>query len=408
MNPTQGRLLELLRYSPVLAEGTPSPLDWTAEEWGAVVTEADRHGLVPLLHHRLSRRFPAGDVPDSVNERLKIGHRASAAKNLGRFHALVQVLTGLSKAGIQVIVLKGAYLAAAVYENFALRQMSDVDLLVRREDLPGADSILVAAGFQRKEFGATPSGDLNEFHYRDQAGRIRIEIHWELYKPDYPFRFDLEGMWMAAMPAVVAGVEVWAFAPEDQLIHLATHAAIHRFEFGLRPLCDLAEVITRSRIDWPLLVEKAGRQRAGKAVGTPLALARDLLQVEIPAGAIDGLVGAALPEALLSEARETALLNARGKRGRREPSPNLMFFLGRRRWRDRFALVRNRLFPSRQTVATMYPVAADSPRIWFYYLRIFSLIIRRNLPGIWTFLLRKARRPAGRDPATELMDWLLK
>jgi hypothetical protein len=320
---------------------------------------------------------------------------------------LAPVLAGLSRAGIPVIVLKGAYLAAAVYENFALRQMSDVDLLVHREDLPGADAILAQAGFQRKEFSLIPSSDLNEFRYQERAGRTLIEIHWDLYKPEYPFRFDLGDMWHAAVPAVVAGVEVRVFAPEDQLLHLASHAAIHRFEFGLRPLCDLAEVIARQRIDWPLLAEKARRQRAGRAVGVPLLLARNLLRVEIPDAAIEALGVAGLSGKLFSEARETVLLNARGKRSQGEPNPNLLFFLGRRRWWDRLALIRTRLFPSRQTVAAMYPVAADSPRIWFYYPRYSWNIISRNLPGLKTILRRKARRPVDRDAAAELMDWML-
>lgn len=412
MNLDQERLLWLLTYGPGAKAGSspdiPGELNsWTREMWDTVVTEAERHGLAPMLHHRLARRFPAAPVPAPVRERLKRAHRACAAKNLGRFHALAPVLAGFSKAGIAVIVLKGAYLAATVYENFALREMSDVDLLVRREDLPGADAILEGAGFLRKEFSAAPASDLKEFHYQDRAGRTMVDIHWELYRPDCPFRFDQDDMWRAAVPAVVAGVGVRAFAPEDQLIHLASHAAIHRFEFGLRPLCDLAEVIARQRVEWPLLVEKARRQKAGRAVGVPLLLARNLLGVEIPAAASEGLGVAELPERLFSEAQETVLLNARGKRSQGEPNPNLLFFLGRRRWRDRLVLVRNRLFPSRQTVATIYPVAADSPRVWFYYPRYSWRIVARNLPGLKTVLQRKARRIADRDASAELMDWML-
>lgn len=412
MNQVQERLLWLLGYAANGAvehsrEIPPNFASWSAEEWSAVVTEANRHGLVPLLHHRLSRRFPAGLVPPSAGEQLKRGHRACAAKNLGRFHALAPVLAGLSRAGIPVIVLKGAYLAAAVYENFALRQMSDVDLLVHQDDLSGADAILAQAGFQRKEFSATPARDLKAFCYKDRVGRTLIEIHWKLYNPDYPFHFDLDEMWKVALPAVVAGVAVRVFAPEDQLIHLASHAAIHRFEFGLRPLCDLAEVIARKRIDWPLLAEKARQQRTGRAVGVPLVLARNLLRVEIPDAAIEGLGVADLPERIYSEAQETVLHNARGKRSQGEPNPYLLFFFGRRRWWERLVLIRNRLFPSRQTVAAMYPVAADSPRIWFYFPRYSWHIIARNLPGLKTVLRRKARRPVDRDAAAELMDWML-
>lgn len=405
MNPTQERLLRLLSYSPAQAESFPG--DWTGGDWQAVVAEADRHGLVPLLQHRLQRCFSAELIPPPANGFLRRGHRACAVKNFLRFRALAPALAGLAQAGIPVIVLKGAYLAVMVYENMSLRPMSDVDLLLHPEDMLRADPILAQAGFQRQELAATPAQGLNEFHYRQRSGKVQLEAHWELYAPDYPFRFDLEAMWRTAVPVKIAGAEARAFAPEDQLIHLASHAAIHRFEFGLRSLVDLAEVVARLRIDWPLLVEKAGQQSVGRAVAVPLALARELLHVEVPAATIAELGGAALPAVLFSEARETVLLNARAKREQGEPNPNLVLFFGRRSWKARLGLVRSRLFPPRRILATMYPVAADSPLIWFCYPRQFFSILGRNLRGLRTLLRKKIGRSADLSRAGELMDWLL-
>jgi hypothetical protein len=406
VNPTQERLLRLLSYSPALAEEFHP--NWTNSEWEAIVTEADRHTLVPMLYHRMLRRSSAMQVPPTIKENLKRGHQFCMVKNFARFRVLAPVLAGLSQAGIPVIVLKGAYLASAVYDNMALRPMRDVDLLLYREDMLGADPILVKAGLQRKELKASPTRGLNEFHYREPSGQLRIETHWELYAPDYPFCFDLDALWRDAIPVTVAGAEVKAFAPEDQLIHLASHAATHRFEFGLRTLVDLAEVVAHLRINWSLLVEKAGRQCVGRAVGLPLALAGELLQGGIPAKVIDSLGVAAMPKALFVEARETMLLNVRGMRENGEPNPNLVLFFGRRKWKDRFALARNRIFPSRQTLTLKYPVAADSPWIWLYYPCMFFSILRRNLLGLRIMLWRKVCRSAGRGQAGELMDWLFK
>jgi len=405
VNPIQERLLRLLSYSPAPTETFPR--DWSSDDWQAVVAEADRHGLVPLLQHRLQRRFPAEQVPPPAKGFLQRGHRACAVKNFLRFRALAPALAGLAQAGIPVIVLKGAYLAVMVYENMSLRPMSDVDLLLRPEDVLRADPILAQAGFQRQELAATLAQGLNEFHYRQRSGQVQLEAHWELYAPDYPFRFDLEGMWRTAVPVKIAGAEALAFAPEDQLIHLASHAAIHRFEFGLRSLADLAEVVARRRIDWPLLAEKAGRQSVGRAVAVPLALARELFHAEVPAATIADLGGAALPAALFSEARETVLLNARARREHGEPNPNLVLFFGRRNWKDRLKLVRSRLFPPRRILATMYPPAADSPLIWFCYPRHFFFIFGRNLRGMRTLFKGKLGRSADRSRAGELMDWLL-
>jgi len=269
MTPAQERLTRLLAGFP--------PGDYSAGEWQELIAEASRHDLVPLLYFRLSRGGAAPAFPATLWEKMLARYRLNAAANLHRFHSLHPVLAGLKAAGVPVIVLKGAYLAAVVYDHAALRSMSDVDLLVHREDLPRADAVLAAAGFRRREFELAPGREENEFHYLDPTGHALLELHWDLYKPDYPFRFDLAAMWRSSVTETVAGESVRVFAPEDQLLHLTSHAAVHRFEFGLRPLCDLAAVLAHGPLDWSLLVERARRAGGARAVGLPLFLARDLL-----------------------------------------------------------------------------------------------------------------------------------
>lgn len=399
MTPAQERLTRLLAGAP--------PGDCSTGEWQELVAEACRHGLAPLLYYRLSRRGVAPALPATLWEKMLGRYRLAAAANLLRFHSLTPVLAGLKVAGVPVIVLKGAYLASAVYDQAALRTMSDVDLLVHREDLPRADAVLTAAGFRRREFELAAGREENEFHYLDPTGHAPLELHWDLYKPDYPFRFDLPAMWRSSLTVTVAGEPVRVFAPEDQLLHLASHAAVHRFEFGLRPLCDLAAVLARCPIDWPLLVENARRAGVARAVGLPLFLARDLLGAEVPETVVTSLLAPGLPVAMAEEARETALLNSRRGRVHGEPNPNLFLFLGRRRWRDRLTLLRNRFFPSRQTIAALYPVPADSPRVFWYYLRHGRILIARNLPGLRTLLAGRVARTRTVDRAATLMDWLM-
>lgn len=363
---------------------------------------------MPLLHHRIGQNFPNIALSDSQHARLKQSYQKNAARNLVLFKHLKPVLVSLFKAQIPAIILKGAYLAAEVYDNLVLRQMRDIDILVSPQDLASCDACLRSAGFQCKERTPTPTRETNELHYVIPGQKIMIEIHWDLYKPDYPFQVDLDEMRRSAIPVLAAGVEARAFAPEDQLIHLASHTTIHRFEFGLRSLCDLAEMITRFPINWPLLCQKAVNQKMARAVGVPLILARDLLGVKIPDPALEDLLPDGLPDLLLEEAKETVLLNRRGHRKLGEPNPNLLLFMGRDGWRNRLVLIKNRFFPSRETIASMYPVAVNSPRIWFYYLSHDWKIIQRNLLGLKTILNRKFAMGKTQTSAAELMNWLLK
>jgi hypothetical protein len=51
-------------------------------------------------------------------------------------------------AGIDVIVLKGAFLAELVYRNIGLRAIGDIDLLVKKEDLGKVKRVLIQLGYQ--------------------------------------------------------------------------------------------------------------------------------------------------------------------------------------------------------------------------------------------------------------------
>lgn len=109
-----------------------------AYDWNEVVDAAAYHNLSPLLFKRLKQGGTWTCVPADAWERLRLAYFASANRNRRLYLQLRPLLAGLRTAGIPVIVLKGAYLAEAVYGDIALRPMGDVDLLVPSADLPGA------------------------------------------------------------------------------------------------------------------------------------------------------------------------------------------------------------------------------------------------------------------------------
>ena len=101
----------------------------------------------PLLFRRVQAASQSAAVPIEATRRLRQLAVMSAAKSLRLYRQLTEVLGVLGGAGIDVIVLKGAYLAQAIYKDLALRPMADVDLLVRKADLERTEAILAAMGY---------------------------------------------------------------------------------------------------------------------------------------------------------------------------------------------------------------------------------------------------------------------
>ena len=105
----------------------------TIEDWNQVVQQSIRHSVAPLLYFRLKQS--GLDVPTNASEKLHELYLGSVASNMHLYHELSKRLQVLKDASIPVVALKGAHLAEIVYGHIGLRPMSDVDLLLKREDL---------------------------------------------------------------------------------------------------------------------------------------------------------------------------------------------------------------------------------------------------------------------------------
>ena len=71
LTPIQRTLLELLRR-PDSTQTPSTPVSLTAADWEALLAEAGRQEVIPLLHYRLkSRPELKGRIPAPILERIK-------------------------------------------------------------------------------------------------------------------------------------------------------------------------------------------------------------------------------------------------------------------------------------------------------------------------------------------------
>ncbi|MCP4365035.1 MAG: nucleotidyltransferase family protein [Planctomycetes bacterium] len=81
-----------------------------------------------------------------------------------------------------VILLKGAHLAQVVYSNIALRPMGDIDILVKKNDLPKAKELLLELGYTPiKEVDiATACAYSQHISPMIKQNAPPVELHWTL------------------------------------------------------------------------------------------------------------------------------------------------------------------------------------------------------------------------------------
>ena len=153
---------------------------WSCDDWEALLETARRHLVAPLLCSRFQEAGLDAQMPKAIWERWQQAYQESAADNMARYMELTRLLMVLQKEGIPVLLLKGAHLAIGVYGHLALRKMSDLDLLLHREDLPDVEQALMGIGHQPWENNDYLVAESGHLVYSAPGKRVRFELHWNL------------------------------------------------------------------------------------------------------------------------------------------------------------------------------------------------------------------------------------
>ena len=300
--PTSTGSAWLLACLDALAREQPAPPPPADVDWDALLARADAEDVLPAVAYAAT---DAGwtNVPPSARRRLADGLTTGRARHLLMTRELTRVLRGCAADGLAVITLKGPVLAETVYPDPALRPFSDLDLLVRPEDRPRADATLRALGY-------VPLADEHSWDFDmafdgatvyESAGGVRVDLHWTLLtEARYAWcEPRARAVWKRAVPLTLAGEPALGLAPEDLVLHLATHFAVHHSLTGLLRQWDLALVLARTPVEWPVLLRRARAWRVRRALFFTLLTVSAAFPTVVPVRVLGRLRGRGVRSALL-------------------------------------------------------------------------------------------------------------
>ena len=353
-------------------------------DWGQIIEASRRHLVSPQLYLHLKE----ARVPDKFIAPLRNIYLSTLQQNLQRLHRLGEHLHLLKENNIPVIVLKGAYLAEAVYANMGARIFSDVDLLVRPEDLSNAQRCLLDAGAFSKE------------------EPFQIDFHWYL---DDGLAIDLGAIFDRFKPVTCGGVQTFGLAPEDLLLHLCIHLSVHHhFEFGgIRTLCDLREVMRcfGDRIDWDYIVKEATRLGIERALYVTFCLSEQLL----PAGIPDQVMNALKPDIDFKLAigwAEAQIFQSPTVSEKGRLSGYFWQLWAPLSWKEKLASFRKVIAPDRKYISQKYPTHCRSLKSYIYYLVRLKNHIARYSNAVLRIVFRE--RKMRQIMQTELQNMAMK
>ncbi|HNT75170.1 MAG TPA: nucleotidyltransferase family protein [Anaerolineae bacterium] len=197
-----------------------------------------------------------------------------------------QLLRLFHQANLPLILIKGIALVERVYPAAEQRSMQDIDVLVRRADFERAAVLLQTHGYQFSNKASL----WNEAFAREFMGNVAynktgvaFDVHWHPVTMSW-FRattaFDLDGLWSRAIPTEIAGAPALRLCPEDEILHLCYHTAVHHgltHPHGVRDILGVLRV-ERDTLNWAVLAERARAWRVSVAVWAALNVARSKMQ----------------------------------------------------------------------------------------------------------------------------------
>lgn len=134
-------------------------------------------------------------------------------------------------------VIKGAAYAWTIYDDSALRPMSDIDVLVKADDFERAGQCLLDLGFQERDVSVRTR---HAQTYCREAHEV-IDLHRSILQP-YRSNSDLKRLWGRVKPSeTLAGC--FELDPIDlTCVHIA-HMARHEFSVPLVSYIDLQRLL---------------------------------------------------------------------------------------------------------------------------------------------------------------------
>lgn len=191
------------------------------------------------------------------------------------------VLNELNEANIAFVGLKGLYLQT-LYQEQQMRTMSDVDLLIKFDDIQNVDNVLTKLGYKRQIDACTQ----NVFTYKHDE-YINLEIHHKTFGDNDGIpnleKFD-EIIWSNLCKKPVLGTEVLFPQPFYHCVYMIIHMAKHFVfsGFGLRQLIDLYLIIVKENLDVLELVKAMKAYDLERFTIMLLLAVNRLFQLELP------------------------------------------------------------------------------------------------------------------------------
>jgi len=227
--------------------------------------------------------------PALIRQRWKDQFVANKHRMLHYTAELTRVIQLLNTHGIGCIAIKGPMLGYLYYDDYTLRECSDLDVLVSSSNLPIAYKILTNEGYKATDsLWNSPKQEavyLDTFHHYclfNQNTEIQIELHWRLNSANPTTKAESDRLWANSISEKIGGVKITLLSKYDNFIYLCIHGSRHHWK-RLFWVQDIARIIDKEGDTFVQeMYNLAKQQNSERYVLLAFKLASLLFEVNLP------------------------------------------------------------------------------------------------------------------------------
>ncbi len=194
------------------------------QDWNPIVETGRKTQLLGALAVRLRVAGVLSQVPPAVARHLALAELTAQRRSQAAMWEVTAMRRAIDPA-IALVLLKGCAYVACQDANAGGRVFSDVDVMVRRQDLPTLESALIAVGWKPSRVNAYDQAYYrNWMHEVPPMAHVRrhtvLDLHHAINPPISRFYVEPEKLF-ERLVEVQPGV--FALGPLDRVIHCALH-----------------------------------------------------------------------------------------------------------------------------------------------------------------------------------------
>ena len=219
------------------------------------------HGVYPLFYHTLMEH--ASDLLDrEMKDAMAYLFKSIEVTNKTMTDELLHLSKLFEEHDIQALSIKGPALAKQFYGDISLRQFSDLDILVKRENFFAIHKLMSKLGYETEYYNENLDTKAlfemkHDCPYYNPNNGITVEIHWDFFRNVFAIKNSLFEPWNNIKEMGINNQKIHTLSDETHLLFHAVHGSKHRWE-KVGWIVDIDRMIrANSSLNWDDMLQKA-------------------------------------------------------------------------------------------------------------------------------------------------------